>query len=123
MTHEFTVQLSSKYKDLVRVRFASQHSNNKNYVATVQFDEQDDEEPITGWYCICLAGARVIGCYAHITALRWHLGVCRGQVNSPHHSLSANIYLSSVEDCIPYSDIDASDGEHICSSESDTDEN
>ena len=89
----------------------------------MQFDEQDGEEPITGWYCICSAGARVIGCCAHKTALLWHLGVCRGQVNSPHHSLSANIYLSSVEDCIPYSDIDANDDEHICSSESDTDEN
>lgn len=121
-TFEFTVELSSKYKDLVRVRFASRHSNHKNYVATVQFDDQNDEEPITGWYCTCSAGARVIGCCAHITALLWHIGVCRGQVNTPQHSLSANNYLSSVEDCIQYSDIDPSDDEDVSSSETDSDE-
>jgi hypothetical protein len=35
----------------------------------VQFDNNDDDESIKGWFCTCSAGARVIGCCAHITAL------------------------------------------------------
>jgi len=89
----------------------------------VQFDQQDDEEPITGWYCTCSAGARVIGCCAHITALLWHLGVSRAQVNSPDHSLSAKNYLDRVADCIQYSDIDGSDDEDAGSNDSDSGEN
>ncbi|CAF0892819.1 unnamed protein product [Didymodactylos carnosus] len=121
--YKFTVEFSLKYKDLVRARFASRHTNSKEYLATVQFDEEDDEEPISGWYCTCSAGARVIGCCTHITALLWHLGVCRAQVNSPDHSLSANNYLSSLEDCIQYSGIDENDDEDVGSGESDSDEN
>ena len=66
---EFVVELRSTHKDLVRVRFASRHSNSKNYIATVQFDNDDDDEPIKGWFCTYSARTRVIGCCAHIAAL------------------------------------------------------
>ena len=88
----------------------------------MQFDEHDDQQPIAGWYCTCSAGARVIGCCAHITALLWHLGGCRAQVNSPDHSLSAKKYLDSVEHCPQYSDVDESDDEDIGSDDTDSDE-
>ena len=102
--YEFVIELSTKHADLVRVRFASRHSSNKNYIATVQFDEDDYDEPIKGWFCTCAAGARIIGCCAHITALIWHLGVCRGRNNYSDHQLSANNFLPNLEDCIQYSD-------------------
>lgn len=101
---DFVVELCPAHPDLVRVRFASRHSSSKNYIATVQFDSKNDEQPIQGWYCTCCSGARVIGCCAHTTALLWHLGVCRGQVDSQVHPLSASRLLLSVEDCIRYHD-------------------
>jgi hypothetical protein len=121
--YEFTVELSSKYDDLVRVRFASRHSSRKKYVTTVQFDEEDDEEPIKGWFCTCSAGARNVGCCAHVTALIWHLGVCRAETNPDNHQLSASSFLRSVEDCIQYSDIERSDDDSSGTDQSGSDEN
>jgi hypothetical protein len=44
---EFSVELCQAYDDLVRARFKSRHSNHKNYLATVQFN-QNKKQPITG---------------------------------------------------------------------------
>ena len=65
---EFIVELCDKYEDLVRVRFQSRHNSQKNYIATVQFDDKQDQ-PIQGWFCTCASESRTVGCCAHITAL------------------------------------------------------
>ena len=118
---EFIVELCATHKDLVRVRLASRHSSSKMYVATVQFTDDDVEEPIQGWFCTCSAGARVLGCCAHITALIWHLGVCRAEVDSTEHPLSASQLLLSVDDCIQYSDTEES-GDDQSDSDNSTDD-
>ncbi len=100
------------HNDLVRSRFTSRHLNSKKYVATVQFTDNDDDEPIKGWFGTCSSGARVIGCCAHITALIWHLGVFRGEINSSDHQLYANNFLHNVDDCIQYWDDERSDDEN-----------
>jgi len=46
---EFTVELCREHEDLIRARFQSRHSNRKRHVATIQFNEKD-EQPIQGWY-------------------------------------------------------------------------
>ncbi|CAF1656155.1 unnamed protein product [Adineta ricciae] len=120
--YEFVVELSTKHVDLVRVRFASRHSSNKTYIATVQFDEDDYDEPIKGWFCTCAAGARIIGFCTHITALIWHLGVCRGETDSSDPQLSANNLLSNLEDCIQYSDNTSSSDDDDDSSETSSDD-
>ncbi|CAF3450016.1 unnamed protein product [Rotaria sp. Silwood2] len=74
-------------------------------MATVQFDDKDDDEPIKGRFCTCLVGARIIGCCAHVTALIWHLGICRDETIPTDDQLSASNFLSSVEDCIQHSDV------------------
>lgn len=116
---EFVVELCSQYNDLIRVRFASRHSNARKYVATVQFDDDDEEEPIKGWFCTCSAGARIIGCCAHITALIWHLGVSRAEINSSDDPLLAKNLLLHVDDCDQYSEKETSDDEDNDSSQSD----
>ena len=118
---EFTVELCAAHPDLVRVRFASRHSSSKNYMATVQFD-QDDDDPIKGWFCTCFAGARVVGCCAHIIALIWHLGVCRGEAEPNTHPLSAARLILSVDDCIQYPQTDESDEDPSESGSSSTDD-
>ena len=47
---EFTVELCEGHDDLVLEKFQSRHSNHKKHVATVQFNEKN-EQPITAWYC------------------------------------------------------------------------
>jgi hypothetical protein len=99
---EFVVELCSNQNDLVRARFASRHSSRKTYIATVQFNNHDDDLPIEGWYCTCCAGARVIGCCAHITAIIWHLGVSRGEIDPTENKQSASQFIHFLQDCIQH---------------------
>ncbi len=108
---EFVIELCQQHSDLIRVRFSSRHSTQKNYIATIQFDN-DEEDPIEGWYCTCPTGARVIGCCSHVAALLWYLGVCRAEYDDKGHPLSAQFLLETVEDCIQYAEtIDTDDEE------------
>ena len=66
---EFIVELSSHNDDLVRARFSSCHYNNKNYIAVIQYDSKNTEQPINGWYYTCMAGRRDVGWCVHIAAL------------------------------------------------------
>ncbi|CAF3491531.1 unnamed protein product [Rotaria socialis] len=100
---EFTVELCEQHSDLIRIRFVSRHSTNQNHLATVQFDTYQDE-PIQGWYCTGHTGARVVGCYVHIAALIWYLGVCRAEYNDKGHSLSAQHLFQVVENYLQYAE-------------------
>ena len=106
---EFIVELCAAHQDLIRARFASRHSSYKNYIATVNFDNDDNDDPIKGWFCTCSAGARVIGCRAHVTALIWHLGVSRAELTNSEHRLSASRFIQFVQDCIQHYHSDESD--------------
>ena len=44
---EFVIEYCKNHLDLVRARFVSRHCSSKNYLATVQFDNNLDELPIT----------------------------------------------------------------------------
>ena len=52
---EFIVELCKEHEDLVRTLFQSRHSKQKQYMATLQFNEE--QQPIQGWYCTCTSGA------------------------------------------------------------------
>ena len=70
----------------------------KNYLVTVQFDNNLDEELITGWYCTCAAGAREVGCCADDTALIWNLGVCRGEFETFMNPFTTDRFFDFVHD-------------------------
>ena len=102
------IELCAQRTDLVRARFVSRHSNNKNYIATIQFNV-DTECPINSWFCTCISGSRDVGCCAHVTALLWHLGVSQAEHDNKLHPLSAGHLLLSIDDSTPLPDIDDSD--------------
>ena len=106
---EFIVELSSLNDDLVRARFSSRHSNNKNYIAVIQYDSKNTEQPINGWYCTCMAGRRDVGCCVHIAALLWHLRVCRAEIDLNTHPLSTGEIISTITDSAQFSDVEATD--------------
>ena len=93
---EFVIEYCENHPDLVRTRFVSRHCSSKNYLATVQFNNNLDEEPITGWYGTCAAGAREAGCCAHVTGLIWHLGLCRGQSETSMNPLTTDRFFDFV---------------------------
>ncbi len=108
---EFVIELCSKYDDLVRARFASRHSNSKTYIAIIQYNTKNTEHPINVWHCTCIAGWRDVGCCGHITALLWHLRVCRAEINQNIHPLSASKIFAAINDSAQFSDVEESDDE------------
>ncbi|CAF4370868.1 unnamed protein product [Rotaria sp. Silwood2] len=112
---EFIVELSSYNDDLVRARFSSRHSNNKNYIAVIQYDNKNTEQPINGWYCTCTSGRRDVGCCVHVAALLWHLGVRRAEIELNTHPLSASEIYSEIIDSVQFSDVEATDDEETSS--------
>ena len=91
-------------------------------MTTVQFSNEDEDEPIQSWFCTCSVGARVNSYCAHIPVLIWHLDVYQSVIIYPNSELSATKFLQTVRDCIQYSDIEESDDEYHNPERSDSDE-
>lgn len=107
---EFIVELCNQHSDLLRVRFHSRHISTKYHTATVQFDDAHDQ-PIQAWFCTCASGARTVGCCVHVTAILWHMGVNRGEINHSLHPLSAARLLRFVDDSNSHLETDDDDDE------------
>jgi hypothetical protein len=119
---EFIVELCNEHHDLVRARFQSRHSNNKNHIATLQFDHHK-QQPIDGWYCTCSVGAREVGMCSHVTALLWHLGVNRAVIPLDNHPLSASRLINAIDDSMHFSEDDTNSDEDNVSSVDESDTN
>ena len=98
---KFMVELCHEYADLVRARFPSPHSKNKNHTTTIQFDRQK-QQAIEAWCCTCSRGEREVGMHSHITALLWHLGVNRAVIPTDIHPLSASRLIKTINDNIQF---------------------
>ncbi|XP_052680283.1 uncharacterized protein LOC128161076 [Crassostrea angulata] len=52
-------------------------------------------EQISGWYCTCKVGARVVGCCAHIASALWYLGYERHEAK---HSSGVDNNTTNIDD-------------------------
>jgi hypothetical protein len=86
----FTYFVHKSAPDLIRLRLQSRHKNAKQYYVWVQYDPKTpiNSGSITGWHCQCKAGARTVGCCAHVATAIWYLGYARHQ----NYKMSPNIY-------------------------------
>lgn len=91
----------------VRFQLYSRFRNNtihQQWIAYITGDDNDDEEenPIMGYYCTCRTGARTLGTCAHIVSILWYLGFARHQqqVKYPRISLLYQI-LDAAERPLP----------------------
>jgi hypothetical protein len=111
---EFIAELCAEHDDLLCFCFHSRYSSQKNHIATVQFDSQEDN-PIQGSYCTCLSGSREVGCCVHVAAILWHLGVRRAEIDPEIHPLAAGRFLEAVHDSIqhPYIHEDSDDDDRV----------
>ena len=100
---EFIVELCKEHEDLVRAQFQSRHSKQKQYIATLQFNEKE-QQPIQGWYRTCTSSAREVGMCSYVTALLWHLGVERAVITTSVHPHAAVKVLDAVDDSMKFSD-------------------
>ena len=68
--------ITNKEEDgVIKAQIRSRHTYN------LWIEHNSGINPITGWYCTCRSGARVVGCCAHIASVIWYLGFERHQPN------------------------------------------
>lgn len=83
---------------LIKLKIQSRHSRSSQRTLWIEFSDK-----ITGWYCTCKVGARVIGCCAHVASVLWYLGYDR---HEDSHVSGVEIDTDNIEDAkfIPISD-------------------
>ena len=81
---------------LIRIKIQSRHTSSKTYLLWISYGCIGGADSITGWYCLCKAGARTVGCCAHIASVLWYLGYQRHctdatatSINHKEHFLNA----------------------------------
>lgn len=72
----YQLQVCKIKENLLRVKIQSRHCNNISHTSFIEYNLDGE---ITGWYCTCKVGARVVGCCAHIASIIWYLGYQRFQ--------------------------------------------
>ncbi|CAC5387643.1 unnamed protein product [Mytilus coruscus] len=56
--------------NLLRIKIQSRHTSSKKHQLWIRYNESY----IDSWYCLCRAGARVVGACSHVAAVLWYLG-------------------------------------------------
>ena len=65
----FLVKVTNQRQDLLRAPIQSRHRNAVKYDLYIQYKTKT----VTGWYCKCPNGARVVGCCTHIISFGYVL--------------------------------------------------
>ena len=67
----YIIELEESDDDILRCTIRSRHSNVVKYKVWIQYALIGDR--VRAWYCQCKAGARTIGCCAHLASIIWYL--------------------------------------------------
>lgn len=104
-TDIFQVDRNREEPGLLRFRIYSRFRNSTRYQLWICFQIDDDDEqcdeanngnfngPILGYYCQCKAGARTVGCCAHVASVLWYLGWARYQQTIKYPSRALLNYI------------------------------
>ncbi len=87
----------------MRAQIQSRHRNAVKYDLYIQYNPQN----ITGWYCKCPNGSRVVGCCAHIASVIYYLAFAR--YNPQDLQPRSSKYYTSLTDAVDYSEISDTD--------------
>ncbi len=94
----FVVKVTNQRQDLLRAQIQSRHRNAVKYDLYIQYNTRN----ITGWYCKCPNGSRVVGCCAHIASVMYYLAFAR--YNPQHLQPRSSKYYTSLTDAVNYSE-------------------
>ena len=86
--------------NIIQGKIQSRHVSSKSYYLWIQFDTEDEDDPIKFWYCQCKSGARLVGSCAPVASLLRYIGIHRHS-KTP---LNPQIMLENVIDCNMSSD-------------------
>ena len=97
----YTIELEGSDDNILRCTIRSRHSNVVKYKVWIQYALIGD--PIPAWYCQCKAGARTIGCCAHVASIIWYLSFAR------HNNFISSQGRRRIKQSIAESTIDSDD--------------
>lgn len=93
---------------LIRVRVFSRFRNATKHqlwiayvpIEDMEHDAQDENnpDPIQGYYCTCQSGARTLGSCAHVASVLWYLGYARHENNVRYPSTSLHNVIMDAAD-------------------------
>ena len=95
----YLVKVTNQRQDLLRAQIQSRHRNAVKYNLYIQYNTK----MITGWYCKCPNGSRVVGCCAHLASVMYYLAF--GRYNPQHLQPRSSKYYISLTDAVDYSDV------------------
>ena len=64
----YEIYVGKETDDILRVRTQNCHTKSNKYLLWVQYQHNANPaiKAVTGWYCICKNGTRIVGCCAHL---------------------------------------------------------
>ena len=92
---KYEILVNKEQDGILKAQIRSRHTSSKTY--NLWIEHNANLNPITGWFCTCKSGARVVGCCAHIASVLWYLGFERHQPASKY-SKANDKYMSSLSD-------------------------
>ncbi|KAJ8673315.1 hypothetical protein QAD02_004577 [Eretmocerus hayati] len=85
---EYQVDEHINEQGFIRIRVYSRFRNATIHQTFIRYRSTDEnvadaelEDPLAGYYCTCQAGAKTLGCCAHVASVLWFLGHARHQQN------------------------------------------
>ena len=108
---KYAVKIGKHRSDIIKAKIQSRHKNSTSYDVWIRYSAQE----ILGWYCTCPAGARIVGCCAHVASIIWHLSFTRFHPEQLKQESSS--FLNSFTDAAEFSDMS-----HDTESDTDSDD-
>ncbi|CAF0850277.1 unnamed protein product [Didymodactylos carnosus] len=100
------VKVANERRDLIRAQIQSRHKNGTKYDVYVRYNKKN----LSGWYCTCPNGSRVVGSCAHIASIIYYVGYAR--YNPEQLQQRASDYYNSITDAQGYSESSDTDSEN-----------
>jgi len=83
-------------RHLLRAKIESRYTKGRSHQLWIKYDSNlQGHKGITGYYCTCKVGARVVGCCAHIASVIWFFGCGR---HEKHLKLPTKALAESIKD-------------------------
>jgi hypothetical protein len=73
----YDILVNSEVPSILSAKIQSRHTSSKQYKLWIKYGEI----LISGWYCTCKNGSRVVGMCAHVTSVIWYLAFMRHETS------------------------------------------
>ena len=99
---ELDISVNKTSHDYIRGKSQSRRTSARKYFLWKKINQDDLQDPVVGWYCECKAGARTVGCCAHVATIIMYLRKGKHAQYKP----KSDIFSTTVRDAavVPQTD-------------------